>query len=182
MNPMYNASKELFSARTDAIASVNAALQPLGRKLWRVSETDSYKLLRLLVWSTRYHVSLEFVVSSILSVLTKSAERRTGKRSRGLGVTISVLTGEVAHTILKERIAKEYPAGENVYAMLEEKQAELISLLAKEEIGRPRGPLAYKYADDYVRAYKAAIRRRKKKRERIEEKIASMPFRGNPFR
>jgi len=179
---MSAAKHDLFHARSNAVAKVNEALAPLGKKLWHVSETNSYKLMRLLIWSERHCVTLDYVIGAVIPALSKAVERRTMKKSKGLGISIPVLTGDVAEDILKERIAKDFPAGEHIHAYRDARRNELIAKLDEEGIGKPRSPLAYSDPDDYIKAYVASIKRKRKDREELEEQIAAMPFRRNPFR
>jgi len=173
----------LFDAQVEAIALVNEALRPMGKRLWRTSETDGLRLTRLLVWAERYNVSLTYVLETILPVLSKAIERRTGRRQKsGLGCTIPVLTGEVAKSILLERIAKDFPGGENVNTRIEERKQEMLLKIDEDiEGGKPKSPLAYESAQNATSAYKKGIKRRRRRRTKLEEQIAAMPFRGNPF-
>jgi hypothetical protein len=166
----------------DAVDAFKIALDSQGRKVWRINETDSLRLIKLLVWSERYSVSLEYILATILPILTKAVERRTGRKSKGLGTTISVLTGEVAKDILLEKIRKDFPGQEHVHQLREQRRNEMVERLDEELNGRPKNPLMYRTATEFTKAYIASIARKRKEREEIEEKIASMPFRGNPFR
>ena len=111
-----------------------------------------------------------------------ATRRRTGRKKNGLGVSIPVLTGKVARSILLERIEKDFLSGENSCLALEEKKNNMLSLLDTEGNGRPRSPLTYKTATEFANAYRESIKRKRRNREKLEKKIASMPFRGNPFR
>jgi len=183
MTRVGKARRDIFTAHADAISKVNAVLRPMKKKLWRVSELDGLRLTKLLGWSYQYSVSLEYILKTLLPVLAKTVERRTGRRNKsGLGVTVSVLVGDVARSILLEKIAKEYSGSENVYDVLEERKNEMLLKLDEDGNGKPRNPLLYKHPWMFTKAYKAAIQRKRKEREELEDKIASMPFRTNPFR
>lgn len=174
--------RELFYAGADIVAKVNEVLAAKKKHLWQVSDMDSLKLRRLLVWSERYSVSLAYILDTILPVLSRAIERRTGKRSKGLGVSIPVLTGDVAKSILLERITKDFPSGENVTDEFERRRNEILFILDSESNGRPKPPLFYKTSRDYSQAYLKTIHRKKREREKLEEKVAAMPYRRNPFR
>lgn len=178
------ARRALLSAQADAISKVNEALQPMGKKMWRVTETDGLRLTRLAAWSERYSVSIGYIIVAVLAGLSKAVERRTGRKTKsGLGVSIPVLTGEVAKSILLEHIAEDFPGSENVHALAEDRRNAMLLLLDEDSIGgRPKNPLAYRKSDDFTKAYVAAIHRRMHSREIAEEQIAAMPFRDNPFR
>jgi hypothetical protein len=135
------------------------------------------------VWSERYSVSIEYIIGAVLSILAKAAERRTGKRTKAsLGISISALTGPVAKQILEERIAKDFPGGENVHSAMEDSRNAMLEILDGNMHGKPKNPLDYSKSDDFSAAYKATIQRKRKEREKLEDQVTAMPFRGNPFR
>lgn len=176
------ARRDIFNASSNAVSVVNEALRTINKKLWRVSELDGLRLCKLLGWAEQYSVSVPYILNAILPVLAKSVERRTLKKSKGLGTTIAVLTGDVAKSILLERISKDFPAGENVYSVREDRKNEILTQLDEDANGRPKNPLQYRHAHTFTEAYKATIKRKRLEREEWEDKIAVMPYRGNPFR
>lgn len=176
------ARRNLMSARADAVFAVNAALANMGKKLWRVSEMDGLRLTRLLAWGERYSVSVEYILRAVLPVLSKAVERRTGKKSKGLGTSIAVLTGQVSREILQEKIAKDFKGGENINSTVNERQNAMINILDDELNGKPKNPLTFKTSEGYVNAYTQSIKRKRKDREKLEDQIAKQPFRNNPFR
>jgi hypothetical protein len=69
-------------------------------------------LYNLKIWSMRYHVSLDFVLETLLRYWHKV--RKTLRGSISLGVSIGVFTGEKARLIVKEAVEKAFPDGENL--------------------------------------------------------------------
>jgi hypothetical protein len=169
-------------AKADALFRVNKALDAIGKKLWRTTELDGLRLTRLVAWSERYSVSIEYILQAVLPVLSKAVERRTGRKSKGLGISISVLTGEVARDILLERIKKDFKGNEHVHAMREQRRNIMIEVLDDELNGKPRNPLSFKEPEEFVKSYVRSIERKRVDREKLEDQIAAMPFRSNPFR
>lgn len=76
---------------------------------------DQLRLLTLKMWERKYHVSLHFILSTLIpfwKAMMESKRRRTNEQS--LGIRIATLTGKVSEKILQKEIQKHYPNGENV--------------------------------------------------------------------
>ena len=175
---------DIFSETTDIVIQVNNTLMKLyGKKLWRVNETDALRLLRLRVWQERYSISLEFILGLLVDVFSKSIRMRSGKKLRGIGVSIPVLTGDVAEEILQEKLRKEFPGREHYYDYLEEHKRSIENLIdPMVVIGKPRSVLTYKNVSSQVAAYKDKIVQARDRVTKAKRLLSKMPFRDNPYR
>lgn len=174
------------TAVTIRIASeVTTALEAsTGRTIWHLSETNRFKLYRLWIWKQRYKVTLEYILGVLVPYFTKGVEKRTGKKSKGLGISIPVLCGDVAEEILQERIARDFPDGEHLSHYREEEKERISAIITppSDFPTRVRKSLQFASLDDEASAYKKSINRSVRKSSNIDRKMKKIPFRGNPWR
>ena len=164
---------------------VNRALRTLGDKqLWNITQTDSLRLTKLKLWSLRYGVSINYILAKLLEYhvarLPKYAKDRANQ-SRGLGIRIATLTGNVSEKHLKDCIFQGYPDGENLVALKESERDRIIDLLDEELPSKPKGVLAHQSINSFVEGYTAKMNRRKKESLAVERQMLKMHWRGNPW-
>lgn len=177
--------RQIAAVTTRIAAEVAEALTAAtGRTIWHLSETDRFKLYRLWIWKQRYKVSLEYILSVLVPYFTKGVEKRTGKKSKGLGISIPVLCGDVAEEILQERIDKDFPDGENLSHYREQEKERITAILIPppEFPTRVRKTLSFKHLDDEAKLYKKSITKSVRKTSKVDLKMKKIPFRGNPWR
>lgn len=174
---------KLFSVTSRIAAEVSTALQEaLGKTIWHISESDRYRLYKLWIWSQRYSVTLEYIVSVLVPYFNTGVEKRTGKKSKGLGVSIPVLTGNVAEDVLKKCISRDFPDGDNLSLYRETEKDRISSLLSKSEFHtRIKGSLQYKSVSAETRAYISTITKNVQVANKLATKMRKMPFRNNPW-
>ena len=92
---------------------------PASTQVWLPAGHDAdLRLLTLTVWSMRYRVSLVWLLDAVLT------RYRTQRRlpivkcpeELSLGLSASMLTGDAARSAVEERLAREFPNGENMKA------------------------------------------------------------------
>ena len=180
-----NSRREVFSVTSRILVEVMEALKiSTGKTLWAVSETDRYRLYRLWIWSQRHKVSLEYIFQTLIPYFTKGVEKRTGKKSKGIGVSIPVLTGDVAEEVLVRSIERDYPEGDHLSLYREQQIEAITALLTKppEFPTRIKKPLQYKSMAAEVAAYKFSTDKAVKQAAKLESKLRKIPFRNNPYR
>lgn len=127
---------------------------------------DQLKLLNLLTWAERYSLSLEEILRVLLKVWR-------GKFSnRGLGVSISTLTGVRSKQIILDYSARMYPGKENVAKRKADMQS---SFLSQDTVMEYDDPV------QFVNEYRARINRLKKADEVIARKFQRRRWRTSPW-
>lgn len=177
----------LFSPLTRLEFEVDAILRKrLDKQLYQPKRDDSLRLQRLKVWSMRYSVSLEYILTKLIPHFEKLAQRhyirRSAGQSKGIGVSIAVLTGPAAEEKLKEFIQKDFPSNENVAIWRENEQERCLAILDEIEYGRPKPILHFKSVSDFVKAYSNGIDRKRRKGRKLDNKLGKQPWRGNPWK
>lgn len=176
----------LLSSALDQIRyEVDSILRKeFGTQLFQMKSDDAIRLLRLRVWSTRYKVSVCYILKRLIPHFKKYASNfRRRYNDKGIGVTIAVLTGKVAEQKLKEFIARDFVDGENITDWKEQEKARCLSLINGDEVvGRPKPFLHYKSIKQFIESYERRVTSMSKDLTRIEKKLSKQPYRGNPFR
>jgi len=121
---------------------------------------DVVRLVIFQVWATRYKVSVEYVLRTLLRHWWQRAHKPFGKRSM-LGVTVPVLCGAHSNVILCEKMLLEFPGHENVGIWRHSEQMRLLGLT--ETRGRVQGLLSENNPDESCKIYARRIEHRKKK-------------------
>lgn len=155
-----------------------------GTQLFQMKADDAIRLLRLRVWSTRYKVSVCYILKRLIPHFKKYASNfRRRYNDKGIGVTIAVLTGKVAEQKLKEFIARDFESGENAIEWREKEQARCLDLLHTNElVGRPKPFLHYKSVKSFIQSYEKRIAIMNREDNKLIKKLAKQPWRNNPFR
>jgi hypothetical protein len=176
------------SALFVVVQDVDKALQRIypQKKLWKVSELDSARLTKLLVWSERYGVSLEYILETLLGYYYSSlprANRDRAKQGRSLGVRIATLVGNASHSVLLDHLQADFPDGNNLAAFKEEEKERIADILDPDYVPRrARGILQFKTVSSYVNAYTRLMELRRKGVSRIDKKMGKIAWRGNPWK
>jgi uncharacterized SAM-dependent methyltransferase len=160
------------------------------KQLFYPKEVDQIRLLKLKMWSERYSVSIAYILSKLIPYFAKLSakhSRRPQERvSKGIGTTISVLTGQAAEAFLQQAIEKEFPDGEHIIAWKETKRAECLLLIEKDEgditSRKPKSILQYPTLASFRRAYEKRITNNRRVADKLVRQLSRQPWRGNPFR
>ena len=157
------------------------------KQLFYPKQEDQLRLLRLRLWSERYCVSIEYLLDKLIPHFEKIAMRHRGKafKSKGIGTTISVLTGPAAEEFIIQQVGKDFPNNENKSAAKQEARDRILLEMRKAEgidIGKPKSILQFKTVTAYNRYYRTRITAQQKLDSKIEKLLMSQPWRGNPFR
>lgn len=177
------------SALFTVVQDVDRALQRIypQKKLWKVSEADSCRLTKLLVWSERYGVSLEYILETLLTYYYDNLPKSTRSKSRmakSLGVRVATLCGDVSLSILRNSLERDFPDGNNLAAFKEEEKERIAETVLNPD-GLPRkarGPLQFKTVSAYVNAYTRQMELRRRGVSRIARKMSKIAWRGNPWK
>lgn len=169
---------------TDISAKVILAIEnSTGRKVWHVKDKDLARLHRLWMWSQRYSISLEYVTGTLVTYFARGVERHTGRKSKGLGVSIPTLTGDVAENILRQQIEKDFPDRENVAAYRDAQQTYCYDTLEHQDVQvRIKPTLEYRTLKRATDAIVQSIELRRARYQKIARSLKKIPFRANPFR
>lgn len=157
------------------------------KQLFYPKRDDTYRLLRLKIWSIRYKVCLEYILSVLIPHFEKISSKHTGRRrSRGIGTTIPVLTGGAAEDFLADAVKKDFPDGENILSWREDTKLEFLARIeADDELPvrkKAKSVLDYTSLAAYRKAYVKRITNMRDTEERVTKRIAKQPFRDNVFR
>jgi len=137
----------------------------------RLSPENKFLLLNWKVWCLRYHVSPDFVLTTILDYYNKI--RRRHAQFITMGLAMNSITGERAQEIIEAAVAVEFPNRENEALHASEIQARM--LRQQFPSFDPALPL-----QDQLEAYAERIRKHQQQRESLPIKY-TRPWRGNPF-
>ena len=152
---------ELWERRV-ALAMRHVADVSPSTKVWVCGNVENrIRLMNWKVWSLRYHVSIEFILTTLYKVWHCSP-KFSPDGSVSLGLSASAATGKRAREIIQDEVIRTYPAKEN-------------ELLAKEEIRSRWLDLKPVKGNNYI---KSILKKR--------AKIKSTPryhrtWRGNPW-
>jgi hypothetical protein len=177
----YNYQSTLFQIEAEVGKALTLAYPH--KQLWKVKEP--LRLVKLKVWEERYHVSLTYVLKTILGhwYATMPKDRRTKARdAKSLGIGLAQLTGVAAESILKEKVMEDFPDGENEAIHKQDERDRILEFLDQELPTRQKSILAYSKISDFVASYRKSIDRRRRETDTISVKMSRMAWRGNPFR
>lgn len=153
------------------------------RHLYQRNAADQLRLITLLVWAERYHVTLRY----ILRVLVNHYQRFLKKaHSMSLGVKIATLVGKHSEQVLREHIARDYQDKENVKEWRWRRRRKMLALRVGKDDGidqRVRGLLDYPTVKGFVKAYRNRVY---DQRSEFDHEINSTSnklraYRGNPW-
>lgn len=178
------------SITSDTVALIDSLLRKqFNKQLFYPKQDDQYRLLKLRVWSERHKVSIGYILSVLVPHYEKMAYKHSNKPrekvSKGIGTTISVLTGPSAEAYLVEQMAKDFPDSENVVSWKEDKKHECLrKLAAEDEVSskKPKTILQYTSIAAYRKAYIQRITNSRNTEEKVIKQLSKQPWRGNPFR
>jgi hypothetical protein len=174
------------SALEKVVTAVDNALQKVypNKKLWKITELDSCRLTRLLVWRERYGVSLEYILEVLLSHYYSGLPglRRSGAvSSRSLGIRIGTLTGDNSLAVIRDHLEQDFPDGNNIQAAKEEAKERIAELLDDELPKKHKGVLQFATLDRFVHAYTRYAEIRREGTLRVANKMRKLHWRNNPW-
>jgi hypothetical protein len=184
---MLGPHKKWKSALERIVVDVDAALSSVypEKHLWKVSELDQARLTKLLVWSERYGVPVAYILETLLdhyySNLPKLSRDRA-RKSKGLGVRVATLTGDVSLSILRSAIIRDFPEGSCLAAHKEREKERIADLMDESIPKKPKRVLDYPSLEAFTDAYVRKIEVRRKGVQRIETKMKKLAWRNNPWR
>ena len=85
------------------------------RALVRIPKHQDLMLYNFKIWMIRYHVSLDFILETLLR--RWSVRRALHYGSISFGLPIPLLTSATACKIIEEEVLKAFPTGENIAIM-----------------------------------------------------------------
>jgi hypothetical protein len=158
---------------------VEKILKSIGRKYYQLRPVDELRLLTLAVWAERYKVSLEFVVTTLVTFWSKVVR---AKARGGIGVKIWTLVGKKSHEVLLEEIARQYPNKENEDEWRWKKRLQQVE-------ANPRGlvrvatVLDTDNVADFCKIYSKRMTRRGRLIDRATSSVLKRrrAYRGNPW-
>jgi hypothetical protein len=128
-------------------------------------------------------VSIEYAAGVLVDYFAKGVERRTGRKSKGLGVSIPTLTGTVAESVLQHAIERDFPDRENMATYREEEQDRIFKIVADDEVAvRTKPTLEYKTLKRATDAVVQSIQLKRARYQKIARSLKKIPYRANPFR
>ena len=158
------------------------------KQLFYPKQDDQIRLLRLKVWSERYEVTLYYILSKLIPRFEAIAKKHSGRagKSKGLGTTISILTGPAAEEYLVACIAKEFLDDEHKTTWRQDRQQECIRLVTADEDDTPTRPpkrvIDFPTISAFRMAYEKRIKRNRREEDKLIRQLSKQPWRSNPFR
>lgn len=186
-----NDARHLWTLAAEISAVIESWLQEHeGKRIYvRFKKIDLLRLTRLQVWSWRYKVSIEEILSLTLPYLRKSLS--TVQKSRyGLGCSVASLTGIGNEKILIEALHQRYPGGEHVDAWRDDERRKQLDAEEHEELdGLPvrskqvKGMFDCDSVPVFLKSYRDRVIgiRRKMASEVDNPRRRRKRYRGNPW-
>lgn len=171
----------LESLRITGLVS-QIASEEFQKRIYRISDMDGMRLLRLKLWSRRYKVSIRFILQVLIPFWTRQFNKAGRFRSSSLGVRIITLTGRKSEEVLKEAIATAYPARENELEWRWEERERCLGL------DQPKGRLPTiehsPTVRDYIKAYRLRVTTRRNILDRAgtRSRWKARAYRDSPWR
>lgn len=130
---MSNQVPQLWMGIEAVIADVEGWYLSRNQKRLRVflKPLDRVRLLRLKVWAVKYYLPVSEILDIIYPRLISRIERKSKKKTTGLGMRIASLTGQEAKRLLEDGIKERYLDGEHKAVWRERERA---SQLAVEQL------------------------------------------------
>ncbi len=141
----------------------------------RISEEEQFKLYQLQLWSWQYKLTVELIVTELLTFWAARMPQKF-KRQRGrLGVRIATLTSKKSKEFLHVRMDELYPEHENEH---EWRVAQVMALVPSS------GDREFRVSDPrhFMRQYSARILETRQRIQSAKRKYGRMPYRDNAFR
>lgn len=138
----------------------------------------------MLVWSERYGVSIGYIIEALLTYYYHNLPKHSrdkANRSRGLGIRIATLVGDVSLSILHSHLANDFPDGNNLAAFKEEEKERIVDILDDSMPRKARSVLQYESMDRFVKAYERSIVAKRSNVSRLAHKMCKIKWRGNPW-
>lgn len=165
-------------------ADVVRYLEAHGRKMYGLSLTDKYRLLKFRNWMERYKISLEFILDTLLPYYQRRF--KTENHKKGLGVKVTTLTGKKSEQIISDKVFEQFPNGENISLARHDRITEIIARRTGEDdefSPKIKTLLDFKSPEAYTRYYDKKTRRQSseylKETDRKENKLRR--YRGSPW-
>ncbi len=139
------------------------------------SKEDELRLIRLLQWRERYHVSISWMLGQLIPYW-RGKFSQYSRHKQGLGVTISTLVGKKSEEIIQTKIAQEFPDEELIKrwqsAQQQKQWSEIFDGSRKEDWEHPAAAVAQ---------YKRRIETERKERTACEQELRKRRYRTNPW-
>jgi hypothetical protein len=111
---------------------VNEVLQEsFNRRLYNLKHDDELRLLTLYAWRDRYKVSIKWMLKLLIPIWSKKFARFKIKSS--LGCRVATLVGKKSEEIIRERLWRDFPHGENKDNWRQTEQDKIIKSLGKND-------------------------------------------------
>jgi hypothetical protein len=179
---------ELDSLSIDFMYDVERALARIRKSqvTLYLRQNDRYKLLRIRVWISRYHVTLEYILSRLLPFWEQFVQRRSKKmKKEGLNVRVGTLTGKKSESILLDMLKKDYPNNLQKAIFIASERTRIFNLLEKQYNKdfkiKEKSMIDYSSPKRYVNAYRRRMIHTQRQRENFTEEMKLRPYRNNPF-
>ncbi len=143
------------------------------RDVWlKLDTTAQIRLLNLKVWTLRYNVSLEFILTTLIRYYQK--HNPSARTSSALGFSPAQLCGRASEEIVREAVKEQMP--DNASKARADLRHKMVGAI------RPiPAPKADDNLDTYCQHYQRWCEKRRSKAERAADKFRR-PWRGNPWR
>src|SRR5712675_737261 len=93
-------------------AIINEVLEEdFGRKLYNLKHDDELRLLTFFAWRDRYKVDIKWMLKILIEIWSKKFARFRIRSA--IGCRVATLVGKKSEEIIRERIYREFPHGEN---------------------------------------------------------------------
>lgn len=157
----------------------------------RFTSENQLRLLRLRTWSLRYYLPVYQIVDILVPILRRQAKLTKALRG-GLGIAVTMLTGDGAERILAQELEERFPGKEHV-GLWRERTRE--AQLSREELAETDGVavrntaglvsvLDCETAEDFVRQYRLGIARKRDRYQTaaLDRNRRKRPYRWSPWR
>lgn len=157
------------------------AEQVLGRPVvMRQTKVNGIRLVAFKQWEQELNVPLRYILGVLLPHWRDAGHigRRPTYEHKGLGVSVSTLTGKYSRKLVEAAILQDYPNGEHFDIVRE--RIELYALTrCRQYAVRTASEID---SEDYVKEYRSRLKKQRQALENIESILSRRAWRGNPFR
>jgi hypothetical protein len=153
----------------------NQLKKEFGVGWFRLKQEDEIRLLRLEGWEEKYKVPVEWILRQLVPFWREKYSKYSKKV--GLGVTVATLTGKKSEEILQQRIAEEFPDGENIARWKvreQQRQWEIVS-------DRSNGREDWMEPGKTLKKYRTRMERERQERQTWATKTKKRRYRNNPW-
>jgi hypothetical protein len=163
--------------------------EDFNRRLYNLKHDDELRLLTLYTWRDRYRVSIRWMLKFLIKIWSKQFSRFKVKSS--LGCRVATLVGRKSEEIIRERIFREFPNGENKSTWQQAEKDRIVSLIQPRKDRRKKARftsiLQAHNPQHFISKYKKEIKWKSREKnlssrnQKQLKEVKNKQYRNNPY-